>query len=172
MIIDSITREFKRYRKLAEGAIRQVPANDLTRVIAADGNSLSVLAGHISGNLKSRFTDFLTSDGEKEWRQRDSEFEEDGLDHAGVEKVLAEGWQVLFDTLDSLSDADIHQIVTIRAVEFTVLEALHRSLAHISYHVGQIVLIARVICGDNWQSLSIPRGGSAAYNQNPTRERG
>ncbi|RMD93371.1 MAG: DUF1572 domain-containing protein [Calditrichaeota bacterium] len=171
MIIESIKFEYQRYKKLAEGTFAQVPDEALTRVFGDDNNSISILVGHISGNLKSRFTDFLTSDGEKPWRNRDKEFEDQGFSRAEMLKAWEEGWQVLFNTLDSLHDDQLGDRVSIRGVELTVIEALHRSLTHISYHVGQIVFIGKMVAGAAWKSLSIPRGGSAAYNQNPTKEK-
>jgi hypothetical protein len=125
----------------------------------------------LAGNLRSRFTDFLTADGEKPWRQREAEFTRRD---ASRTEVLAEwhaGWQSLLATLAALSDADLERTVHIRGQALTVVQALHRSLAHTSYHVGQIVYLAKVLRGDTWQSLSIPPGQSEAYNQHPTRER-
>ncbi len=171
MILKSIPGEFLRYKKLAEGAIAQVPDNELARVVGDDNNSIQVIACHISGNLKSRFTDFLTSDGEKLWRNRDGEFEERALTKAQLLNVWEEGWQVLLEALSELSDADLDTDVSIRGQALSVVEALHRSLAHLSYHVGQIVLMARITAGSDWQTLSIARDKSGEYNSNPTRER-
>ena len=172
MIISSINSEYLRYKKLGEGAIEQIPDNGINKVFGDDNNSIAVIVSHISGNLKSRFTDFLTTDGEKTWRKRDTEFFERNLTRKDLIDKWNEGWKVLLDTLVKLSDSDINKVITIRNQELTVIEALHRSLAHTSYHVGQIVFIARTIVGKNWKSLSVPRGGSAEYNKNPTLEKG
>jgi hypothetical protein len=126
---------------------------------------------HISGNLKSRFTNFLTEDGEKPWRHRDEEFEEKLEDRTILLKKWDESWRILFDEIDSLNDSDLGKVLRIRGQELTVSEALQRSLAHASYHVGQIVLIARTCVGRDWKSLSIPRGKSQEYSLNPTKER-
>jgi hypothetical protein len=172
MIISSIKYEYLRYKKLGEGAINQTPEDGLNKLYGDDNNSISVIVAHISGNLKSRFTDFLTTDGEKPWRKRDAEFEERDLTKSELLLLWDNGWIVLLTTLDELSDNDLDKTVTIREKELTVADALHRSLAHVSYHVGQIVHIARMIVGKEWKSLSIPRGGSNTYNQNPDKEKG
>jgi hypothetical protein len=172
MIISSIKSEYLRYKNLAEAAIKQTPESELSKVFGDDNNSISVIAAHISGNLNSRFTDFLTTDGEKPWRRRDAEFEKRNLTKSELLQLWDDGWVVLLTTLDELSDVDLDKTITIREKELTVADALHRSLAHVSYHVGQIVYIARMIVGKEWISLSIPRGGSNTYNQNPDKEKG
>jgi hypothetical protein len=172
MIISSIKYEYLRYKKLGEGAIIQTPEYGLNKVFGEDNNSISVIAAHISGNLNSRFADFLTTDGEKPWRKRDTEFEGRDLTKSELLQLWDDGWVVLLTTLDELSNDDLDKMVTIREKELTVADALHRSLAHVSYHVGQIVFIARMIVAKEWKSLSIPRGGSNAYNQNPDKEKG
>jgi len=171
MIIDSIKSEYLRYKKLAEGAIQQTPEASINKVLGEDNNSISIIVFHISGNLKSRFTDFLTTDGEKEWRKRDTEFEKRQLTKLELINVWDDGWNVLITTLDELTDDDLNKKVTIRKKELSVADALHRSLAHLSYHVGQIVFIARMIVGKEWVSLSIARGGSVDYNKNPDKEK-
>ena len=181
--IAAIESEFLRYRGLAEETFRQLDASELTRGIQriqgiqgvevghGAGNSVAILVWHISGNLRSRFTDFLTSDGEKAWRQRDSEFEPREVDHRELQATWEEGWRVLRDALATLSDDDLGRTVTIRGVPHSVLQALLRALAHLSYHVGQIVYLGKLFRGDAWETLSIPRGGSEDYNRNPIRER-
>jgi hypothetical protein len=170
-IITSIRSEYLRYKGLAEAAIHQVSDQDLTTTSANGDNSIATVCWHLSGNLRSRFTDFLTSDGEKSWRDREAEFQPRSVSRAALLSYWEGGWQVLLETLDSLSDDQLHLTVTIRGQSLLVHEALHRSLAHASYHVGQIVYMAKSLRGDEWTSLSIPRGQSAAYNQNPTLER-
>ena len=167
-IIESIRGEYLRYKKLAEAAIAQVPDDKLAAMASDQSNSIIVICWHVSGNLKSRFTDFLTDDGEKPWRQRDEEFE---TRQVGREKLLArweDGWSALFAALTGLSDDELSREVTIRQQKLSVIEALHRSLAHTSYHVGQIVYLAREAAGSTWTSLSIPKGQSAAFNANPS----
>ncbi len=170
--LESIKTEYRRYKKIAEGAIEQISDDDLTKCLDSEGNSVSIIVGHISGNLKSRFTDFLSSDGEKPWRDREQEFLDKGLDRSGLLKIWEEGWCVLFETLDNLSDSDLDSQVFIRKTPLSVTEALNRSLAHTSYHVGQITLLARAFLGNRWQYLSIPKGQSEEYNRNPTLEKG
>ena len=172
MIISSIKSEYLRYKILGESAIKQTPENGVNKLFGDDNNSISVIVAHISGNLNSRFTDFLTTDGEKPWRKRDTEFEKRDLTKSELLQLWDDVWVVLLATLDELSDDDLDKTVTIREKELTVADALHRSLAHISYHVGQIVYIARMIVGKEWISLSIPRGESNTYNQNPDTEKG
>lgn len=171
-IIGSVRSEFLRYRALAEGAIAQLSDRDLLAAAAPNSNSIAVICQHVSGNLRSRFTDFLTTDGEKPWRQRDEEFEPQQLTRQLLLDRWANGWQVLLEALDALSDAHLTHTVSIRQQPLTVFEALHRSLAHVSYHVGQIVFIAKAQRGDTWTYLSIPPGQSGAYNALPNRERG
>jgi hypothetical protein len=171
MIIKSIDGEFRRYKALAESALEQVPEERLSDSAPFGGNSLAIICWHVSGNLRSRFTDFLDSDGEKPWREREEEFAQRT---ASREELIAKwnsGWNVLFDTLGKLSDDNLSQSVSIRGQELAVTEALHRALGHISYHVGQIVYLAHAICGDKWKYLSIPPGGSAAYNADPRFEK-
>ena len=170
--LQGFVTEFRRYRKLAEATIASMGFEQLQESAGGGNNSVAVLMQHVGGNLRSRFSDFLTSDGEKDFRDRDQEFEDQGLSESGLHEVWQAGWRVLEGTLAGLNEADLARSVTIRDVEFTVAEALTRSLSHIAYHVGQIVLLARLQQGDGWQSLSIPRGGSAAYRRNPTNERG
>jgi uncharacterized damage-inducible protein DinB len=152
-------------------AVAQVKDRDLHKVIGDDGNSIAVVVNHLSGNLKSRFTRFLTEDGEKPWRNRDREFDEAPEDRAVMLERWEEAWSILLDTLKSLTDSDLGKTVRIRGQELTVSDALERSLAHTSYHVGQIVLMARVHVGKSWKSLSIPRGKSQAYSAHPSKER-
>ena len=169
--ITAIESEFLRYRGLAEETFRQLDASEVTRRVQGDGNSVAILVWHISGNLRSRFTDFLTSDGEKPWRQRESEFEPREVDHQELQAKWEDGWRALQDALDALADEDLGRTVTIRGVPHSVLKALLRALAHLSYHVGQIVCLGKLFRGDAWETLSIPRGGSEDYNRNPIRER-
>jgi len=170
-LIRDFIDEYARYRRIGDKAIAQVADNDLNKVLSADNNSVAVIVRHISGNLISRFADFLTSDGEKPWRDRDSEFEDVMYDRQSVAQMWADGWQVLESELSNLPDDLLHENVYIRGNPLTVHEALCRSLAHVSYHVGQIVFLARVLNEGNWQWISIPRGQSGEYNKKPTKEK-
>ena len=169
-VIQAIEAEYRRYKSLSENAVAQLGDDDL-HVAAGNGNSVATLMQHLGGNLASRFTDFLTSDGEKPWRDRETEFAQRKLSREELTRIWDEGWGAMFDALASLSDADLQTSVTIRGVSLSVIEALTRSLAHASYHTGQIVLLARTQRGDAWEFLSIAPGGSSAYNANPTKEK-
>ena len=162
-ILSSIEREYRRYKGLAEAAFDQVTDAELVEVPAPDGNSIAILVWHLSGNLKSRFTEFLTADGEKPWRDRESEFVVRSISRADLQAKWEEGWAVLLAALSGLDDEALGRRVVIRGEELSVLEALHRSLGHASYHVGQVVLLARSFRGATWRSLTIPRGQSAGY---------
>ena len=166
-IIESIRGEYLRYKKLAEAALAQVPDDRLAAMASDQSNSIIVICWHVSGNLKSRFTDFLTADGEKPWRKRDEEFDARQVGRADLLAKWEDGWSALFEALAGLSDDVLSREVTIRGQGLSVIEALHRSLAHTSYHVGQIVYLAREAAGSAWTSLSIPKGQSAAFNANP-----
>jgi hypothetical protein len=171
--IESIEREYRRYKKLAEGTFEQLADFELAHAAGPDGNSVAVLVWHISGNLESRFTEFLTTDGEKPWRQRDSEFAARQVTQAALRAKWEDGWSVLFGTLATLSDSDLERLVTIRGDPMPVRAVLHMSLAHASYHVGQIVLLmslahasyhvgqivllGKSLRGSSWRTLTIPR---------------
>jgi hypothetical protein len=126
---------------------------------------------HMAGNLRSRWTDFLSSDGEKPWRNRDGEFDEGPFTRADIDQAWRKGWDLLFAELAKVSDADLERVVKIRGQSLTVHEALCRSLAHMAMHVGQIILLARILATDEWTWISIPKGQSAQYNKNPTLEK-
>jgi hypothetical protein len=171
-ILSSIEGEWRRYKILAERALEQTPDDELTTISSDGTNSIAVIVAHIAGNLKSRFTDFLTSDGEKPWRDRDGEFEP--RPDVTRQELLArwnEGWRILFGELEPLTDLDLKRTVTIRGEKFLVYETLHRLLTHTSYHVGQIVHLAKAFRGNDWNSLSIPLGKSQEYNRNPKGQR-
>lgn len=156
-ILTSLEREYRYYKGLAESAIRQLTEDRLAHVPAPEANSIAIIVWHISGNLKSRFTDFLDSDGEKPWRDRDSEFDGRAVTHPALQEKWDGSWSVLFETLATLSDDDLGRRVFIRGEEHTVARALHRSLAHTSYHVGQIVFLAKCLQGTAWRNLSMPK---------------
>ncbi len=171
-MLSDFLQEFDRYRALGDRAIAQMPDAALNHVPSPEGNSAAMIVRHMSGNFASRFTDFLTTDGEKPWRERDAEFSERLYTRAQVTAMWAEGFEVVSKALGELTDTDLRRDVAIRGQALTVHAALCRSLAHVAYHVGQLVLLAREHADAPWQSLSIPRGQSAAYNAAPTHERG
>jgi hypothetical protein len=156
---------FQYYKTLGEKAITQIDDDALVYTPDEKSNSISVIIKHLHGNMLSRWTDFLTSDGEKEWRQRDDEFNEARSTREEIMKLWEEGWICLFTALGSLEPEDFGKTVYIRNMGQTVLDAIMRQLAHYAYHVGQIVYLARLFNTGDWKSLSIPKGGSAAYNE-------
>jgi uncharacterized damage-inducible protein DinB len=170
-IVASLQAEYLRYKALAEAALDQLDEPELVVSGTGRGNSVAIICWHVAGNLRSRFTDFLTSDGEKPWRRREEEFQSRAVSRAELREQWELGWTALLDTLKQLTDADLARTVTIRGNELTVAEALHRSLAHTSYHVGQIVYIARGLRGQDWRFLSIPPGKSDQYNARPNLEK-
>jgi len=171
-VLQSIESEFRRYQRLGEDALRQLDPASLVRRPPGEGNSAAMIVWHVAGNLRSRFTDFLASDGEKPWRDRESEFAAREVAPSAVLAKWEEGWAVLYATLAALSDDDLGRGVTIRGEGLSVLQALHRSLSHTSYHVGQIVFLAKSLRGRDWRWLTIPPGGSEAYNRRVAEEKG
>jgi len=169
--MSSVEAEYRRYKALADRAMSQIPEAELAAPGPGGGNSVAIMAWHIAGNLLSRFTEFLTTDGEKPWRMREEDFASRAVTREELAKHWESGWDALFATLSGLADEHLGRVITIRGVELRVDEALHRSLAHVSYHVGQIVYVARAIQGSEWQFLSIAPGGSESYSRDPTRER-
>ena len=162
--LPSVRKQFAYYQLLGEQALSQVSDAQLQWQPSAESNSLATIVKHLSGNMLSRWTDFLTTDGEKPWREREAEFDNDLGTRAAVLAAWQAGWQCLFAALDGLSEADLGRTIYIRNQGHSVLEAINRQLAHYPYHVGQLVFLARLAAGATWQSLSIPRGNSAAYN--------
>ena len=163
-LVRSLEKRFRMYKELGDKSFAQVPDERLGLAGPGGGNSLAVLCWHVSGNLKSRFTDFLTSDGEKPWRDREEEFAARGVTRDELQAKWSEGWETLFAALAPLSDADLDRTITIRGESMAVYDALFRALGHLSYHVGQIVYIAHSIAGKEWQYLSIAPGQSQAFN--------
>jgi Protein of unknown function (DUF1572) len=162
--LDDVMLQFRKYKALGDAALAQVAEGDLFRTLDAESNSIAIVVKHVAGNMRSRWTDFLTSDGEKPDRDRDTEFERAQADTR--ESLLAaweSGWGNLFDALAPLSETDILSTVRIRGEAHTVLQAVHRQLTHYAYHVGQIVLLARLFAGHRWKSLSIPKGRSKEF---------
>lgn len=171
-VVRSIEGEYRRYRSLGLRTIQQIDREGLVSRPSDGSNSIATIVWHVSGNLESRFTDFLTTDGEKPWREREDEFAVRDVDPEELLEKWDRGWDVLMTSLAELSDADLSRTITIRGVEHTVAEALHRSLAHTAYHVGQMTYQGKVLAGGDWEWLSIAPGKTAEYNRNPTREKG
>jgi hypothetical protein len=155
---------FRYYKSLGDTAIERLNDEQIHWQYNEQSNSIAVIIKHIAGNSLSRWTDFLNSDGEKEWRNRDDEFE-DTMSMEELIELWEKGWQCLFDAIDPLTAADLTRIIYIRNEGHTVTEAINRQLAHIPYHVGQIVFIAKMITGETWQSLTIPKGQSKDFNK-------
>ena len=156
---------FDYYKTLGEKAMAQITDEALFQMPDEKSNSISVIVKHLHGNMLSRWTDFLTTDGEKEWRDRDSEFEETIETRDEVIKQWNEGWACVFSALNTLHPEDFDKTVYIRNMGQTVLEAIMRQMAHYAYHIGQIVYLARLFNEGDWKTLTIPKGGSAAYNK-------
>jgi hypothetical protein len=163
--LDEIRRQMRGYKRMADNAISQLQGDEIFRSLDPEMNSVAVLVKHIAGNMRSRFTDFLTSDGEKPDRHRDQEFElTRGTSPDEVLRWWEQGWQIVFDTLASLKPEDLERTVAIRGEPHTVLQALNRALAHYAGHIGQIVFLAKHLRGPQWKTLSIPRGKSEEFN--------
>jgi hypothetical protein len=164
--LDSIKKELQKLKSLGDHSFSQIKDEDFFFSPDEETNSIAIIIRHMSGNMLSRWTDFLTSDGEKEWRKRDEEFEK--LFYTDEEDIVQrweDGWKCCMDAIDSINEDDLLKIVKIRNEDHTVIEAINRQLAHYAYHVGQIVYMAKYKAGDNWNSLSIPRGKSGEFNQ-------
>ena len=162
--LSSAIRQFDYYRSLGEKTIARLSAEQLNWQYNPESNSVAIMVRHLSGNMLSRWTDFLTSDGEKPWRQREAEFDNGSISRDSLLEAWDKGWECLFSTLRSLREEDLSKEIFIRNQGHTVMEAINRQLAHYPYHIGQIVYIGKMVCNDQWQSLSIPRGGTDRYN--------
>jgi hypothetical protein len=161
---DSLTL-FRYYKNLAERAIAQVTDEQLLLTLDSEMNSIAVTVKHMAGNMRSRWTDFLTTDGEKPDRNRDTEFDDPPGSREALMAVWEDGWARVLGTLEKLSDQDLQRTVTIRGEAHSVMQAINRQMAHYAYHCGQIVLLAKHFKSDNWQSLSVPRRQSAEFNR-------
>lgn len=162
--LESVIKQFEYYKTLGERAMAQLPDEQLFWQYNEDSNSVYIIVKHLWGNMLSRWTDFLTSDGEKEWRDRDAEFENDAQTREQLMAKWNEGWACFLGSLRSLKEDDLDKIIYIRNQGHTVMEAINRQLAHYPYHVGQIVHIAKMGAKDGWQSLTIPKGNSKSFN--------
>lgn len=162
--LHSAIKEFEYYKQLGEKALDQIPDDKLTWQFNSETNSAATIIKHLWGNMLSRWIDFLTTDGEKEWRQRDAEFENDINSREEVMKKWNEGWAAVFNAIKPLTPKDLEKIVYIRKQSHTVVEAINRQIPHYAYHVGQIVQIGKMAQGEQWKSLTIPKGQSNAFN--------
>ena len=156
---------FHYYKGLGDRAIAQVNDKQLFACLDADGNSIAIIMNHMCGNMRSRFSDFMASYGEKPTRNRDAEFDTPPLDRAALLEMWEQGWACVFSALEPLTEADLTRTVTIRGEAHSVMQAINRQLAHYPHHVGQIVLLAKHFAGGTWQTLSVARGSSAEFNR-------
>ncbi len=163
--LTSIYQQFSYYKKLGEDTFCQLTDSQLNWQYNETSNSITTIVKHLCGNMLSRWKDFLETDGEKETRNRDAEFENSNLSTEQVLIIWKDGWDCLFDTLQSLKEEDLQKVIYIRNQGHTVVEAINRQLAHYPYHIGQIVYIGKMVVGNNWKSLSIPKGKSETYNE-------
>ncbi len=164
-LLCSAIKTFHSQKRLAEDAVRQISFEQMRYQPDPESNSVAVIMKHLAGNMRSRWTDFLTTDGEKEWRHRDGEFIDE---YDSREQVMADwesGWAVLFETLNGLSPSDLVVTVTMRGEKHSVCDAILRQVSHYGYHLGQIVTLCRTLAGEKWHTLSIPRGQSEQYTQ-------
>lgn len=170
--LDEIRRQMRGYKRMAEGAIAQLTDDELFVTLDPESNSVAILVKHITGNMRSRFTDFLTSDGEKPDRHRDQEFElSSKTTRAELMGWWERGWACVFAALDSLKPDDLMHTVTIRQEPHTVVQALNRALAHYACHIGQIVILAKHLRSSEWRTLSVPRGKSEEFNRMSAEDR-
>src|SRR6267154_494384 len=165
IFLEGARKPFRYYKKLGEGAIAQLNDEEVLARPNEASNSIALIVHHLSGNMLSRWTDFLTSDGEKPWRNREAEFEVAYPDKKTMMEAWEKGWKCLLDSLDQLKPSDLPTVVYIRNEGQTVLDAIQRQLAHYPHHVGQIIFQAKVLKGSAFQSLSIPKGNSQKYNE-------
>jgi len=163
--LKTVIARLKYYKQLGEKTFEQLEEKEFHWMPSSESNSIAVIIQHLCGNMLSRWTNFLTEDGEKEWRQRDDEFEIHNYSKQQLMDLWSKGWGCFLNTLDSLSADDLLKIVYIRKESLTAIDAINRQLAHYSYHIGQIVYIGRLIKNENWKNLSIPKGTSQRYNQ-------
>jgi hypothetical protein len=163
--LDSVLKQFEYYKLLGERTFAQLSEEELLWQYNEESNSIAVIVNHITGNMKSRWTSFLSTDGEKEWRNRDMEFEAVIKTRKVLESRWEEGWDCLFNALRTITPENFNTTVYIRNQGHTIVEAINRQLAHYAYHIGQIVYIGRMLKGEEWESLSIPKGNSSVYNK-------
>ncbi len=159
---------FRQYKKMAEGAMAQLSDDQLFATLDGEMNSIALIVKHMTGNMRSRWTNFLTSDGEKPDRNRDTEFIEPPATREALLERWESGWKLVFDAIEPLTDADLARTVTIRSEPHSVMQAINRQVAHYSSHIGQIVFLAKHLAGATWKTLSVPRNRSAEFNRSVT----
>jgi len=164
IFLQSAIQQFSDYKALGDKTFAQLQDNDFHFQPNESTNSIAVIITHLHGNMLSRWTNFLTEDGEKDWRHRDDEFETHAYSRRKLLESWEEGWKVVFNTLESLQPSDLEKIIYIRSQPLTVIDAIHRQLTHYASHAGQIVMLGKIIKNTEWQSLSIPKGESGKYN--------
>lgn len=163
--LSSCIKQFRYYEQLGRTSIERLSIEQLHWTSITNNNSISIIVRHLAGNMKSRWTDFLSTDGEKAFRHRDTEFIQPEMNKSEILQLWDEGWNILFHTIEQLETERLEQIIYIRNQGHTVIEAINRQLCHYAYHIGQIVFIARLLIGEEWQSLSIPPGLSETFNK-------
>jgi len=163
--LTSIIKQFEYYKSLGDKTFEQLSFDEIQKELVQDSNSIAIIVKHLVGNMLSRWTHFLTEDGEKPWRNRDDEFVDSFQSKEEMINAWENGWSCLFDAIKPLKDSDLNKIIYIRNGGHTVIEAINRQLAHYSYHVGQIVFLGKLLKSNHWKSLSIPKGNSEKYNQ-------
>ena len=164
IFLQSSIQQFREYKSLGDKTFAQLQDNDFHFQPNESTNSIAVIITHLRGNMLSRWTNFLTEDGEKEWRQRDDEFETHAYSREKLLELWEEGWKIVFNALESLQLSDLEKIIYIRSQPLTVIDAIHRQLTHYASHAGQIVMLGKIIKNTAWQSLTIPKGKSGKYN--------
>lgn len=164
IFLESAIKRSSYYKELGDKAFAQLDDKDFHFIPSEESNSIAIIIQHMHGNMLSRWTDFLNSDGEKEWRKRDAEFEEQHLNKQQLLQMWKEGWKCFLNSLQSLPNADLEKTIYIRSEPLTVIDAINRQLAHYPYHVGQIIYVAKMIKNKAWQNLSIPKNHSTASN--------
>jgi len=164
IFLQSSIQQFREYKSLGDKTFAQLQDNDFHFQPNESTNSIAVIITHLHGNMLSRWTNFLTEDGEKEWRQRDDEFETHAYSREKLLELWEEGWKIVFNTLESLQLSDLEKIIYIRSQPLTVIDAIHRQHTHYASHAGQIVMLGKIIKNTAWQSLTIPKGKSGKYN--------
>ena len=162
--LTTVIKRFKYYKVLGEKTFEQLEENELHFLPTSESNSIAIIVQHLAGNMLSRFTNFLTEDGEKEWRQRDDEFEVHNYSKQQIIDLWNKGWDCCLSALESLTENDLETIIYIRQEPLSVVDAINRQLAHYPYHIGQIIFIGRMTKNKDWKSLSIPKGLSQEYN--------
>jgi hypothetical protein len=170
LYLASVIKRFQEHKILAEKTFAQLNNEEMHVQQNEASNSIAIIIQHIHGNMLSRWTNFLTEDGEKNWRKRDDEFENSTLSKEQLTQLWDEGWRVFFDTLNSLTPENLSHTITIRSQPLNVIDAINRQLAHYGYHVGQIVFIGKWLKADDWKTLSIAKGKSMPFNQQLTEK--